>query len=552
METKHKIICLLFLLSCVLSSPGASVRVKGSPHDLTVVGSGDICSFCHTPHGSDKKNPLWSHKLSDAVYTIYQSTSLDAKVGQPTGMSKLCLSCHDGVVALTHKIKGKEKEKGGIYITAGALNLGTDLSDDHPISFVYSDSLTSKDRQIRPPLNLPKELKLDKFNELQCTTCHDPHDNQYGDFLVMNNIKSAMCISCHNMDGWPLSSHESSSAAVLAADDNYLKKSKYNSVEDNACSSCHRPHLAGGNQRLLHFEKSEKNCLNCHNGSVAKTNMEAAITGLSGHNVKRYQDVHDLRESVTTSPEHVECVDCHNPHATQNISTQAPSVPGVMQKVSGVTISGSVTNEAQNEYEVCFKCHGDNPNRIESEITRNITQTNTRLEFDSMNPSFHPVAGLGVNQDVPSLKEPLSIASMIYCTDCHNADSAAVVKGPHGSSFSPLLAYNYETSDFTFESEFAYELCYKCHSRNSILNDESFPMHKKHLDENIPCSACHDPHGISFSQGTSMENSHLINFDTSIVQERASGELGFTDGSGTFQGECSVLCHGEDHDQKSY
>ena len=280
--------------------------------------------------------------------------------------------------------------------------------------------------------------------------------------------------------------------------------------------------------------------------------METAIVGLSGHNVKKYQDVHDSRESVISSPEHVECVDCHNPHAVQKMSAQAHSVPKTMSKVSGVTISGSVTNEAQNEYEVCFKCHGDNPNRIESKITRNITQTNTRLEFDSMNPSFHPVAALGVNQDVPSLKEPLTIASMIYCTDCHNADSAAAAKGPHGSSFSPLLAYNYETSDFTSESGFAYELCYKCHSRNSILNDESFPMHKRHLDENTPCSVCHDPHGISFSQGTSTENSHLINFDTSIVRERASGELGFTDGFGIFQGECSLLCHGEDHNQKSY
>ncbi len=524
-------------------------KVKNTPHDLSASAKSNACGFCHTPHGNVANIPLWNHKLSDAVYKIYQSSSLDAKVGQPTGSSKLCLSCHDGTVALTHTAKSGGT---GVYITPGTANIGTDLSDDHPISFVYSDSLSAEDVQIRPASSLPKQLKLDRANELQCTTCHSAHDNQYGDFLVMSNENSQLCISCHDLSGWVASSHETSAALVLGASDLYLKKSKYQTVAENGCQSCHRPHSAGGHERLLHFDKSEKNCLNCHNGSVAATNVKLDISKLSSHKTTNYRGIHDLKESISTSPRHVECVDCHNPHAARELIAIAPLAGGTLYKVSGITITGAVTKQVQYEYEVCFKCHGDNTSRIQSQITRQITQTNTRLEFDPSNPSFHPIASPGVNQDVPSLISPRAITSIIYCTDCHNSDSSSGVKGPHGSIFPNILAYRYETDDFTQESESSYELCYKCHSRNSILNDESFTKHSKHLEDKIPCSVCHDPHGISSAQGSDMNNSHLINFDASIVSEDSTnGLLEFQD-LGTFSGQCFLKCHGKEHSPLSY
>jgi hypothetical protein len=147
----------------------------------------------------------------------------------------------------------------------------------------------------------------------------------------------------------------------------------------------------------------------------------------------------------------------------------------------------------------------------------------------------------------------MTVATVIYCTDCHNSDSTSGTKGPHGSNYPNLLAYRYETSDFTQESDFSYELCYKCHSRNSILNDESFPKHKKHLEKEIPCSACHDAHGISSAQGTSRNNSHLINFDISIVRsDPATGRLEYEDGPGVFHGQCYLECHSKKHSPLSY
>ena len=541
---------IVLLLVFVFGDPGASAQIEGSPHDLSAVTGGSTCSFCHTPHGAVAGTPLWSHELSSAVYNIYQSSSLQANIGQPTGSSKLCLSCHDGTVALTESIRGGSS--GGAYISPGAANIGTDLSDDHPISFVYSTALSTEDVQIRPPSALPEQLKLDRLSELQCTTCHDPHNNRYGNFLVMPNGLSRMCMACHDLSGWRLSSHASSTALASVANDPYLQNNEYDTVVENSCVSCHRPHSAGGHERLLHFSKLEDNCLNCHDGSVAKTNLKSEMSKFSRHDVVRYEGLHDLKESPSASIMHVECVDCHNPHAVQDTTARAPVVPGPMRGVSGITASGNSTERVQYEYEVCFKCHADNPNRPQSTITRQITQTNTRLEFDPSAFSFHPVVAPGANQNVPSLKAPMTAATMIYCTDCHNSDSASGAKGPHGSNYPNLLAYRYETSDYTQESSYSYQLCYRCHSRNSILNNESFTKHTEHLQQQIPCSACHDAHGISSVQGTRFNNSHLINFDTTIVRpDPATGRLEFED-TGTFHGRCYLQCHNTIHSPQEY
>jgi predicted CXXCH cytochrome family protein len=543
-----ELIVPLFVLA--LANPAAKAQIQSTPHDLSAIAGASTCSFCHTPHGAITGTPLWSHQLSSAVYKIYQSSSLQANVGQPTGSSKLCLSCHDGTVALAESIRGGPS--GGAYIAPGSANIGTDLSDDHPISFVYSTALSTEDVQIRPPSALPEQLKLDRSGELQCTTCHNPHDNRYGDFLVMPNRRSQMCTACHDLSGWVLSSHANSTALSLVANDPFLQSSKYDTVAENSCLSCHRPHSAGGHERLLHFARLEDNCLDCHDGSVATTNLKAELAKPSRHDVFRYVGVHDIEELPSAVIMHVECVDCHNPHAAEHTPAQAPVAPGPVRSVSGVTVSGGSTHRVQYEYEVCFKCHADSPDRPRSTITRKITQTNTRLEFDPAAISFHPVVAPGVNQNVPSLRPPMTSATMIYCMDCHNSDNTSAAKGPHGSIYSPILAYRYETSDYTQESSYSYQLCYNCHSRNSILNDESFTKHAEHLQQQIPCSACHDAHGISAAQGRRLNNSHLMNFDTTIVRpDPVTGRLEY-EATGMFHGRCYLQCHGKTHSPQEY
>ena len=64
----------------------------------------EICIFCHTPHGASATDgPLWNHQTSTAIYQTFSSptlTALGITIGPPNGASRLCLSCHDGTVAL--------------------------------------------------------------------------------------------------------------------------------------------------------------------------------------------------------------------------------------------------------------------------------------------------------------------------------------------------------------------------------------------------------------------------------------------------------------------
>ena len=538
------------MFTILIISVTACASIDGTAHDLSAVPGGNKCSFCHTPHGALPGTALWNRELSKAVYKIYQSSSTDAEIGQPTGSSKLCLSCHDGTIAMNSTF---DNPGGTSYIQGRGKNLGTDLSDDHPISFYYSPSISAKDFQIKPAHSLPEQLKLDKNEEVQCTTCHDPHEDKFGKMLLMSNQRSQLCLSCHDLDGWRESVHSNSAAMVTATTDTYLRGTGFNTVEANGCLNCHRLHSAGRGEYLLHFADTEDNCLNCHDGTVASTDLTIPLKKVSRHDVRGYDEgIHEPFENSSSMKAHVECSDCHNPHAIRSGSVGSSVMSGPMWKVSGVTDAGTDTTQAANDYNVCFKCHASNPNRTDSAITRQITQTNTLMEFGYSAISRHPIITVGKNKHVPSLKIPLTVNSTITCTDCHNSDPASAVKGPHGSIYRPLLKYNYETQDFTGESEFAYRLCYECHSRDSILDDQSFPFHSEHLEHEVPCSACHDAHGVDSAQGNQINNTHLMNFDINIVQQNPdTGKREFVD-MGTYKGKCSLLCHEIKHTERTY
>lgn len=551
------------------SAAFAQGRVSDTVHNLSASGPGriravseqQVCIFCHAPHNTQGVRPLWNRELPATSYRIYQSSTLDAKPEQPVGSSKLCLSCHDGTIALGSVLSHSDRilMSGGDFMPAGLTNLGTDLSDDHPISFQYSSGLAASDRQLVAPETLPKEVKLDPAGLLQCTSCHNPHNNAYGDFLVMRNEFGLLCATCHRMNGWPSASHrtENASVAGIAGGD-----WPYSTVAENACRSCHRPHTAGGRERLLIREKEEDNCLNCHNGQVARLALLSEINKPVAHDPQKYLNVHDPAEkSSGGSAPHVECADCHNPHAAEEQTPVQGYIPigATLKMVPGVSIGGAFLEEAVNEYEVCLRCHGDSAVPVSRQIARQSQTPNLRLKFSRNNPSFHPVVVAAVNHDVPSLVPGLPVGSLIRCTDCHNNDSGPRAggsgpDGPHGSIYDFLLERNYTVTDDNTESSSEYALCYKCHQRSSILSNQSFPLHNLHIvEERAPCSACHDPHGVSTAVPTgSSDHTHLINFDISIARpNQTTGTIVFND-LGRFAGSCTLVCHGEAHTDESY
>jgi cytochrome c553 len=236
------------------------------------------------------------------------------------------------------------------------------------------------------------------------------------------------------------------------------------------------------------------------------------------------------------------------------------TISAALGDVPGVTAAGGTVEAASFQYEVCFRCHADENVARASYVPRRITQVNTRLEFAPNAVSSHPIVGPGRNPDVPSLRPGWTEGDVMSCGDCHGSDTSRKAGGTgpngiHGSNEPPLLLARYETGSFVPESSSSYALCYRCHERDGptgILGDRSFP-HRVHVSMNqIACSTCHDPHGISSAQGSRRNNSHLINFDTSVVfPHPTNGRMMFED-TGTFAGSCTLSCHGVVHSGLSY
>jgi predicted CXXCH cytochrome family protein len=522
---------------------------------IHVAGQGDMCKFCHTPHASNPIGPLWNRLDKGVYYKTYDSPTLVAHVGQPTGSSRLCLSCHDGTIALTQTYNSRNAPQGSVFISAGDKGyIGTDLSVHHPISFVYDDTLAGKKGQMRSPESLPRELRLDKDRQLQCTTCHDPHDNKFGKFLAMDNTESRMCQSCHAPDLWSLSAH-ATSAASLAPSREKWDNIQATTVREAACEACHRPHSAGGRQWLLRHEAGADNCLCCHDGSVATTNIQAQLAKASVHPMWTSTAGQSPKGSSGWAGKHVSCQDCHNPHqALKGARAQAPFVQPVMRGVSGATGAGATVARATYEYQVCYKCHaGGGAINTTMVVNRAIANFDLGDQFCVNNPSFHPIEAVGKNMNVPSLIPPMTISARIYCTDCHGSDSSST-PGPHGSRNRPLLVSRYDTADNMPESPLAYALCYNCHLRTSILANQSFPKHHLHLTNvKAPCSACHDSHGLSARQVMGTQGAHLINFDSRIAFASKTTKTGPLYASkGMMHGSCTLFCHGKDHVNLSY
>jgi len=311
---------ILLSTTLLLGTGGISLaaivtKVANTKHNLSASGPGpvkstsenQICVFCHTPHNANMKvtAPLWNRELSSLTYTTYTSASMDAVTQQPGGASKLCLSCHDGTLAIG--TVGVLNNKGPVTIamtgtSSGAMptgsgeltgytrDIGIDLSNDHPISFTYDAALAYNDGELRiPPVVIagipvvgnrtagiiPKPLYPLDNNQMQCNTCHDPHtwetDPSKGNhkFLRGNRLQEIqplggafngnsdiMCLVCHDKESalWAYSAHSNR----VVADETYLQAAAAERdfpvdtpVWKASCLNCHDTHTVQGTKRLL-------------------------------------------------------------------------------------------------------------------------------------------------------------------------------------------------------------------------------------------------------------------------------------------------------------
>lgn len=267
----------------------AAAGIATSRHNLGASGvftragnTTEICVFCHTPHHSNTTNnikPLWNRGAQNslAAYTAYGTTAAGTTVANTDlGSTTLaCLSCHDGTTTYDNLVNAPGKngvvltgeDRGWLFValdavvsdfmTAPRLNVGVNLSNDHPVSVPYLPTVAG----LRPTNTVISDIDLstglatstfgfdngnlmknlwavkgyisdtaviaDLLREtggqmrVECSSCHDPHfnnkswseiDGTYTDiaadqeaetnglFLrrVGGNTGSGLCRTCHN------------------------------------------------------------------------------------------------------------------------------------------------------------------------------------------------------------------------------------------------------------------------------------------------------------------------------------------------------------------
>ena len=275
----------------------------GAQRNAAASSESQICAFCHTPHGATKapKAPLWNRKLSGVTYTPYNSGSLDAiDLGQPRAKSKLCLSCHDGTLALgtvnvLNRVENPNVDFTGPGIGPGdtipeglgpttgfTRELGVDLTNDHPISFTFDSAQAARDGELYDPATVTQvgERRHDEGRSpllpleegrVECVSCHDPHirdtSGENIKFLRVNRFQTAepvqnsfdeksdiICLACHDKAGWAGSAHAHSQVATYTYTDPAADLREFprgTQVWQAACLNCHDPHTVQGSRRIL-------------------------------------------------------------------------------------------------------------------------------------------------------------------------------------------------------------------------------------------------------------------------------------------------------------
>lgn len=421
-----KFIIRIFATLSILLHLQLSATILNTKHNLSITNTAgtikaqtetEICVFCHVPHGAAPEGkPLWNRNMPTSAYTMYNSdylkrlnypsavSDLGAQNGEPGALSRQCLSCHDGTIAVgavykleTKYTSGKIAMNGvdgaGTIPSSASTSFGSDLSNHHPVGFIYDPNISisfdvgTRTSELKDPPDSPIKLFTYGANKyIECSSCHDPHkENKM--FLRVDsganhgqNVKNT-CMSCHDKSGgdpWP-TTHQV--IGMPYTDTEVISKYGTSSPADLFCANCHTPHNGEGKPYL--FRKVEQqtcfqgagssaSVTSCHGTGGSGVNIESVLAKTYAHPVNTIDGVHtdldvlygydatgnELQDAngvggVTFgSNKHAECMDCHNPHRTgSNIHVPDnqwyPDVPTnnvshVLRNVTGVEPSWPV------------------------------------------------------------------------------------------------------------------------------------------------------------------------------------------------------------------
>ncbi len=508
------------LLLAMLVAPGARAAtisdIANTRHNLSVSGPGavrattetELCVFCHTPHAATASPgaPLWNRQLSNQTYTPYTSSSLDAQtisgqLNQPAGSSKLCLSCHDGTLALgavnvlggQHNVNisllgtapDRTMPPGAGAQTGFTRDLGIDLRNDHPISLTYDTTLASLDGELHNPDSSPSigvgapgfhpPIPLEPTapgaeGQVQCGSCHDPHVHDIDltkniKFLRLNRFQEVnplqgqfnpdadmVCLGCHDKQGWATSAHALSSAAnetYTLAGAELREFPPGLPVWQAGCLNCHDTHTVQGARRLLREgTDSPATPKNAGESAIEETcyqchALNAAINNAGGE-VPNVQDDFLLpRHMPITSADQVAGVEVHDITDADLGETQALLGKGNLN----------------NRHAECTDCH--NPHRVMKNRLFNGAASTVAGTHDHSAP--HSNIASGVLRGVWGVEPVYGNANFLSLPSTY-----LLKEGDGGSGAGQAVNNPYLTRE--------YQLCLKCHSDFGYTDNAVYPI----------------------------------------------------------------------------
>lgn len=520
-------------------------------------GGGIACDTCHAS--------LYAPMVSTSPTSYHHLVSNASAVYPPGAGPRNCLSCH-----VDHDIFRPD-----LNPAAGrGANLRTDvaLTPTTSSGFTNTDFISSGSGGVCLSCHSLAQVKGYSQPDGTTTTPSIPYDTSlaaqiaaygaspHGSYTVNSvfsdagtNTFAANCSKCHNDTLNPKSSQNAQTGTVKFGNHvSTLRRilaplgaaSPADPMEEGACARCHsttsdaiggtvKPTagrdwydaapMAGRAERI--FAMSSKPYVHPVSGT---TGVHVPIEGLaSGWN--------------PASSRHVECTDCHNPHAAGTMRSfdttgtfaqpLAPSnlaAGGPLAGVWGVDVAawpaawtapapaGGYTRVAASTYtwQVCLKCHSG----YAYLATPPSGQTDLAREFNPNNAAYHAVIGASKTTFPPAgaFVSPWTKTSALNCSDCHTTDVKTDPQGPHGSAHNHILAGPFNTS--TGNTGSGAHLCFKCHSFDTYgrdggasgtttgFSDGGENLHTKHADESKPgagrrvtCVDCHAavPHGFN-------------------------------------------------------
>ena len=493
-------IAALLCASLPLSAQPVS-DVASTSHNFSISGSGtvtatsesQICVFCHTPHQATAipNSPLWNRQVSGATYTPYTSNSIDANdiAATPGGSSKLCLSCHDGTIAIGSVNVANAQSNvtidlqgtgiGGI-IPSGAgdttgftRKLDTDLSNDHPISFTYNNTLATLDGELRNPDieahignrsagNNP--LVPLENDQVQCTSCHDPHIRDADiakniKFLRLNRFQEGLssgasfspvndivCLACHDKLGqaWSGSAHADSAVAdeIYSITASSQREFPVNlPVWKASCLNCHDTHTVVGARRLLREGTDslsspktggnaalEEACYTCHSADGAVLNGQGGASF----------EVPNIKTDFTTGLTHMPITTTDQPASSETHDVNDADLIEDQAKLNNF-----------NRHVECTDCH--NPHRVTK--NRLFNNTGNTVAGTHSHVAGHTNIASGVLKGSWGVEPSYSSANF----DPNNFPLLHTIKsGDGGTGASTSVNSSHVTRE--------YQICLKCHS----------------------------------------------------------------------------------------